>query len=184
MTYSAVQKDADWAGPHEGRECGDCYACCVHLGIDELKKYPGQTCKHLDGGLGACTRCSIYAKRPAACAKYRCFWRQGGGPDWLRPADAGVLITLYQEPTITGTIVVTEPQKAKQHLDEIVNQLLMLGVVEIRVVDYKAKKGFFYRDGKIYEMQLLPSVKGKGDYEGMTFSADLTRPLAQYLLVE
>src|SRR5215472_4012184 len=92
----ATQID-DWTTEHTERQCGDCFACCVHLGITELKKYPDQPCKHLDGALGPDKRCSIYAKRPSACAIYKCLWRQGIGPDWLRPADSGILITMYDD---------------------------------------------------------------------------------------
>ena len=48
------------------RPCGECAACCVWLGIESLKKWPGQTCKHLDGSI-LDKRCTVYDQRPACC---------------------------------------------------------------------------------------------------------------------
>lgn len=57
----------------EGRECGDCTACCVELTIEdpELVKLPGVACEHLlkKGG------CNIYDTRPETCKNWYCMWR-------------------------------------------------------------------------------------------------------------
>lgn len=58
------------------RQCGTCYACCVALGIAELRKHAGATCRHLDGRDPE-RRCTIYERRPVACSGYRCAWLVG-----------------------------------------------------------------------------------------------------------
>lgn len=75
----------------EGRECGDCVACCVELTIEdpELVKLPGVACEHLlkKGG------CSIYQTRPETCKNWYCMWRfMPLLDDGWRPDLKGVLI--------------------------------------------------------------------------------------------
>lgn len=57
----------------EGRECGECTACCIELTIEDPKlvKLPGVPCEHLlkKGG------CSIYSDRPETCKRWYCMWR-------------------------------------------------------------------------------------------------------------
>lgn len=72
------------------RSCGECYKCCVGLGITELKKYPDQPCRHLDGR-NPTARCSIYDDRPDVCRNFQCLWRDGHLEDQDRPDKSGVL---------------------------------------------------------------------------------------------
>lgn len=73
------------------RQCDTCRACCTPLGIPELDKPPGVTCKYLvaDG-------CSIYDKRPQDCRDYYCGWRLGVGHVDHRPDRVGILLTAHQ----------------------------------------------------------------------------------------
>lgn len=57
----------------QGRECGECSACCVTLRIDEptIKKPQDVPCSKLT----SCGGCSIYESRPDVCRNWYCAWR-------------------------------------------------------------------------------------------------------------
>lgn len=164
-----------------GRSCGECYACCVHLGIEELKKYPGQSCKHLDGNLGATTRCSVYQNRPLACQTYYCGWIGGMGSDDFRPDKSGILATMYP-PTEEGgifnlTLHVIDAKKsgAVTDLDSKLNRMVMMamevGCKDIKIVVAPVRAGnpmIHFKDGKIYKGVLLPPPKGA--FEDLSFA--------------
>lgn len=97
------------------RSCGSCYACCVWLGIDELNKFFGQSCKHLDGRNGPEKRCGIYETRPKACSRYKCGYIDGMNID--RPDETGFIITAYtaqleKSGAATVSIIVFDKGKA------------------------------------------------------------------------
>ena len=169
-----------WTTQSPDRECGNCYACCVHLGITELKKYTGQTCKHLNG-IDSTKRCSIYSSRPSACSGYFCLWRAGWGPEGLRPHDSGILITGYDSERNPGTKVsmtvnVFDKKLAEPHITNVVGELITLPVVdEVRLVFVATKKATMFREGHIYDCKLLPQE----GYESLTFLADTT-PVGKY----
>ncbi|MCU8055421.1 YkgJ family cysteine cluster protein [Shewanella sp. SM34] len=75
----------------EGRACGECSACCVHLKIEEdsLKKSADVPCPHLQSGGG----CGIYKDRPSVCRTWYCAWRVLGqlGDEW-RPDRSGIIL--------------------------------------------------------------------------------------------
>jgi Fe-S-cluster containining protein len=171
-----------WTEPTFDRECGSCYACCVFLGIEELKKWSGQACKHLDG-MQADKRCSIYAKRPQACAVYKCVWREGFGPDNLQPNQSGMLITMYRSERIpdaaAATVAIIDEAKAKAfNVVDVVTELLMLHttVKEVRLVNYKQKSALLFTDGMIYRCKLMPP----DGYEALIFSADIDHPVGKF----
>lgn len=172
-----------WDTPTFDRECGSCYACCVYLGIEELKKYTGQACKHLDG-IDANKRCSIYEHRPHACSGYQCVWRAGLGPPELRPHDSGLLITMYQSETDPGhaaaTVIIIDETKAKQsQIDSVATELLMLPTCnEVRLVNYKTKSALLFKDGTVYQCKLLPP----DGYEALVFRADA--PVGHYRIAQ
>jgi hypothetical protein len=80
-----------------GRECGECTACCQQLAIDvpEIQKPAGLMCKHciISGG------CGIYQTRPNICRDWFCGWRRFG---WLkntwRPDKVGILVWTIDNP--------------------------------------------------------------------------------------
>jgi len=174
-----------WTEPTYNRECGSCYACCVYLGIEELKKWTGQACKHLDG-VHATKRCSIYANRPHACVAYECVWRAGFGPDNLQPSQSGLLITMYPSERVKGaaaaTVIIFDDVKAKEFdVVETVTELLMLYTVnEVRVVNYKAKTALLFVNGTIYRCKLLPP----DGYEALVFSADMDHPVGRFEVLQ
>ncbi len=75
----------------EGRECGECTACCVVLLIDDenFKKPADQVCTNLIDKGG----CKIYDKRPSVCQDWHCAWRFMAqlGDEW-RPDRSGVML--------------------------------------------------------------------------------------------
>jgi Fe-S-cluster containining protein len=173
--------DRQWTGAAEGRSCGTCAQCCTWLGIEELKKWTGQACKHLDGKNPE-ARCSIYAKRPEACQRYFCMWRAGWGPDELRPDKSQILITVYareDSPGNAATVIVTDFEVAKPLLDRVALELLMSDISEVRIVNYKSKMALLYKDGKIYQCRLLPAR----NFEELHFEAR-NPPIAAYQLRE
>ncbi len=76
----------------DGRHCGSCTACCTHLSIPagvvgRDAKPAGVACVYV-GALG----CRKHARRPAACAAFRCEWlRDSTWQDSWRPDRVGLL---------------------------------------------------------------------------------------------
>jgi hypothetical protein len=86
----------------EGRECGNCTACCTIPSIAELDKPVRTDCKFLlqpptahsedlKSGLlilnqfeGREKGCAIYENRPQTCRNFQCLWLTG---DWGREED-------------------------------------------------------------------------------------------------
>jgi hypothetical protein len=178
----------EW-GVTPGRSCGTCNACCIYLGIDELKKWPGTRCRHLSRAADPAKQCRIYADRPHTCSQYVCVWREGWGPEWLRPQDSGLLITSHRdpaakpgEPFILFTLVVFDPDKATNEIIRKVTGEIISGfhsVREIRVFSEATKAGFLYVNGFVYRMQVLP-----GDtYEQLKYRID-SQPIGRYLTSE
>ena len=52
------------------RHCAECQLCCRLLPVRELKKAANQRCQHQQSLKG----CSIYTRRPLACALWNCRW--------------------------------------------------------------------------------------------------------------
>lgn len=74
------------------RECEDCTACCSGflMGSAYGNKFGcGKACVFLARNL-----CTIYADRPSACRDYQCAWTQKLLPEWMRPKDCGVLVSV------------------------------------------------------------------------------------------
>lgn len=170
-----------WTEPHENRECGNCYACCVYLGIEELKKYSGQTCKHLSGGADPCKRCSIYESRPVACSGYHCMWRAGWGPDEMRPYDSGILITVYpseRDPEkASATVQVFDKAKAQKHINQLIGELVVMPIMDqVRLIFLAEKRAIMFWEGGIYRCKLLPA----DGYEALRFATDLNAPMGRY----
>ncbi len=103
QTSGASQVDAVWhcaqSNPgaengvdSEGRNCGDCHACCIHLPIPAGEvcagvKLAGVECPHL-----AEHGCRIYQERPATCQQFKCVWfREPTWPGAWRPDQSGLL---------------------------------------------------------------------------------------------
>jgi hypothetical protein len=171
-----------WTTVTADRECGDCYACCIHLGIEELKKYTGQTCKHLNGA-NPTKRCSIYASRPVACSGYFCLWRAGWGPEGLRPRDSGILVTGYDSERNPGskvsmTVNVFDSKLASPYIMNVVGELITLPIVdEVRLIFLESKKATMFREGNVYDCQLLPP----DNFESLKFLAH-GDPVGTYLV--
>lgn len=173
-----------------GRECGSCYACCVWLGIEDLKKWMGQSCRHLDGSLGPTTRCSIYDHRPSACSTYQCFWRKGFGPPELRPHDSGILITPYQSELpqaslatgmgkIAFTVLIFDRSKGLPLARSVATELLSLGAGEIRLVDIIKREATLFAYGSIYACKV--TKPHRDDWEALGFESSGI-PIGHYSL--
>jgi hypothetical protein len=168
-----------WSGVEAGRECGSCYACCIYLGITELKKHGGKACKHLSATTDPNKRCSIYSSRPHACSNYECLWKSGVGPDDMRPSESGMLITPYLEDGVRSiSIVLFDRDKAGNRVGEVITELLMTGF-EVRLIDYTERTALLFRDGKTFRCKLLSN--SPGSYESLNFVTD-GEPIARYHL--
>ena len=165
-----------------GRECGHCAACCIWLGIAELKKYQGQTCTNLKNG-DPNKRCGIYKDRPEQCSTFLCTWRIGLFPDDYRPDMCGMLVTAYpnRKDPETGpeAFVINIFDRARcgqllhgTKLYEIVQRMLADGERhDISIVDIRAKEVVHIDDtGQIWSGRLMRNPPG--DYHGLLFSHD------------
>jgi hypothetical protein len=169
-----------WTTVAADRSCGSCYACCIYLGVEELKKYTGQTCKHLNG-INPTKRCSIYSSRPVACSGYSCLWRSGWGPEELRPHDSGILVTGYDSERNPGskvsmTVNVFDSKLASPYIMKVIGELITLPIVdEVRLIFLESKKATMFREGKVYDCKLLPPE----NFESLRFMADIN-PVGTY----
>lgn len=168
--------------PVLGRTCGSCYACCIWLGVEELRKYTGQPCKHLCGTQDPTKRCSIYSQRPTACSGYECMWRSGWGPDNLRPSECGILITPYQSEMYPGQAAVTvnifDSALAERTLpiaDLLAKLFSFPQISEVRLIHIREKRALLFHSGKIYRCKILPA----DGYESLVFAAEDT-PVGTY----
>ena len=149
-----IQKHFDKA---TNRKCGSCTACCIWLGIEELKKFTGQKCKYLRGPAYTHKRCGIYFNRPLACSTYECLWKSGWGKEEWQPHKSGILLTPYQNDDGTASITmnVFDMEKAEPYINVISSQLLLLPIVsEVRVINIKGKKALLYTNGNIYNCRI------------------------------
>lgn len=158
------------------RQCQSCFACCIHLGIKELHKYSGQSCRKLDGK-DPLRRCSVYDKRPIACAEYRCAWLSGLGPNNGRPSDSGLLVTIYPphaSGTCSATLTILDAKKCgnlnEGPLYEFLDQLVNIGADSIRIIHQNKRDLLHIIDNKIYKGHILPP--DKGEYEALNFAAE------------
>lgn len=70
------------------RKCGACSACCTVVKVETIGKEAREACpKALAGG-----GCSVYDDRPAECAHYTCWWREGLFMEDERPDLVGALV--------------------------------------------------------------------------------------------
>jgi hypothetical protein len=77
----------------QGRECGECIACCKFLEIPELAKPADVLCQNCTGH-----SCAIYDSRPAVCRGWYCVWRvEQQLSDEMRPDKCGVMFALDGE---------------------------------------------------------------------------------------
>lgn len=74
------------------RPCGDCTACCSGflVGNSYGNKFGmGKPCVFLVNKI-----CSIYKDRPQSCHNYQCAWTQGILPEWMKPNECGVMVSV------------------------------------------------------------------------------------------
>lgn len=79
------------------RECGDCIACCEgHLiGKAHGNSFGnGKKCIFL-----VQKKCTIYEDRPEVCRKYQCAWTQHLLPEWMKPNQCGLMVSVQDEPS-------------------------------------------------------------------------------------
>lgn len=74
----------------EGRECGSCNACCIHLKFDDKPQHI--PCIKLSEG-----RCEAYEERPDFCRSFLCAWIRGALWPAARPDMCGVLVQLVDD---------------------------------------------------------------------------------------
>lgn len=74
------------------RKCGRCTGCCTALGVTEIGKKDGETCKHEVKHRG----CAIYDTRPDQCRNFLCLWKLGLGRSKDAPDKIGVVFDSYQ----------------------------------------------------------------------------------------
>ena len=77
------------------KECGTCTVCCNGWLISN-------SYGNLFGNKKPCVFlcdniCSIYTTRPQTCIKYQCAWSQGLFPEWMKPTESNVLISVEND---------------------------------------------------------------------------------------
>lgn len=152
------------------RTCGTCFACCVWSGVDAaktpdrvgLRTYAGQSCVHLDP-TNPRKSCSVYDRRPLACERFQCAWLQGLGGALDRPDQSGAMVSIYADQNgdltkpANATVTVIDGAKCgelddsngalRKYIDALT---AVLGLRDIRVVNYKTQTVLHLIDGFIY----------------------------------
>jgi hypothetical protein len=161
------------------RSCGPCYTCCVAVGINELKKWPYQACKHLDGRNPE-ARCSIYERRPTACQTYLCAWRQGIIVDEnARPHESGILISMYpgeSEMSVSITIVLDSEYDPDILLSVLSQCVAFYGTGSVRIIERSGDLVEF-KDGCVRVGKTRKA--GPGEYESLVYGL-VGKPIATY----
>ena len=162
-----VETLAALAGPlPEPRECGTCFACCVYIGVEELRKHAGTSCTKLNGSKE--NRCGIYKTKPQACSTYKCAHLQGF--EVPRPDIAGYIINIYIDSVtviVFDEILAGTPADPNSHLFTAIKELTYNGLNDIRIVYHFSRKMFRLIDGDIFAG--LVHKQKKNDFEGLTF---------------
>jgi hypothetical protein len=162
----------DQDGLVEGRECGECTACCGVLAIvdDGLHKPPGVVCEHCTAGRG----CAIYETRPKVCRGFHCGWFMLAdlGDGW-RPDRSGILISF-------------EGAVGRDKRNSAVN-LIVTGGEAVAKSDYFAGLAASFVDGGSKTYLVLPSAPGLVPYNiilnPLLAAAVAAQDLAQVKLV-
>lgn len=167
------------------RSCGTCYACCKWLGIEALRKYPGQMCKHATQWETPHARCQVYTARPNACATYSCAWLEGLGTDVMRPDLSGILVSIYgpnpetPDTPLSATLTITDFERAgtteQGNIKDFTEALLNYGFTDLRIVDFVSKTLVHIKDGLVYRGRL---TKQDG-YESLNFET-FNPPIGRY----
>jgi hypothetical protein len=74
------------------KPCGDCVACCTGAMIGSAygnNFHSNKPCVFLVE-----FKCAIYETRPETCRKFQCAWSQGLFPDWMKPTESNVLVSV------------------------------------------------------------------------------------------
>lgn len=148
------------------KHCETCFACCVYIGVEELRKHAGKACTKLNGHPS--NRCGIYSTKPQACSTYKCAYIQG--LEIPRPDIAGYIISIYVDST---SIIVFDEALAgalanpESNLFIAIRELVRHEFNDIRIVYHFSRKMFRLIDGNIFAG--LAHKQPKGDFEGLTF---------------
>lgn len=118
------------------RQCGKCNLCCVYFSINDpanettgfkgLNKAVNVVCPHsTENG------CDIYDKKGPVCNNYRCLWKQGFLPDWLKPDDIQIVFDRVEKINNMIYMVgrVTEFTQAKEDIAERICRELRIPVI-------------------------------------------------------
>lgn len=84
----------------EGRECGECQACCNLVAVEQLRKPYGVNCEH------QCSAgCGIYQNRPGVCRVFACGWKlRPDMPPELRPEKCGLMLAVEESITVANRL--------------------------------------------------------------------------------
>jgi len=82
------------------------------IGVNELKKLPGERCKHASPGFG----CKIYGKHPQSCQSYKCLWRLGHLEEEDKPNKRRLIFDHMACPYLVGTTQLNIWETKRGHL--------------------------------------------------------------------
>jgi hypothetical protein len=99
----------------QGRECGECDACCVHLDVDDeaIAHKRGVACPRLGGD----HRCTQYEVRPQTCRDFRCLWLEGFGAVTDRPDVLGCIFHVAASEDGSGLLYIAANETRPGALD-------------------------------------------------------------------
>jgi len=79
----------------EFKPCEECTVCCS--GILSGNIYGNIFNKNKQCVFLVEQQCTIYETRPNTCRNYQCAWSQGLLPDWMKPSQCNVIISVENE---------------------------------------------------------------------------------------
>lgn len=149
------------------RKCGQCTACCILPGINELRKKAGVVCKHLNTKIfGNQHCCTIYEKRPLACSGFHCAWILGLGPEATgRPDRSGLMVAMYlnnEQTELHATVTLMDLRRCGDFddrdsmLSKFLTEIVATGINHVQVIHYESKLVILIKNGVIYRGELHP----------------------------
>lgn len=151
---------------NDKRSCGDCSACCVVMGVEELKKDKYKRCTHL------CAKgCGIYETRPQTCKAFECLWLQGMLTSEHRPDKLGIMFTATGEHGGLGNcIVAMSVWSGALENPKAIELLKAIAQYEIVIVVNGSRRQIMGPPDRLHDVEIVLKERGIMAHEGQYMS--------------
>jgi hypothetical protein len=144
------------AQEESGRQCGECTACCMVLGVAQVPTPFYTPCQHQSA-----TCCQIYEKRPGACREFYCEWLVGALTEEDRPDRLGLVFvsTRAEERGKEDTVVAAYEVHPGASDTERSRAIFATSADELALIRYgQVEVGTFTRSGRVVRLRVAPAL--------------------------